>query len=192
MCGGRDISRGVIYRYATLDLNPLSGAITDTDTARTLAQTFVSVFVRSLPSAKTTSTAPHTVPDLVHLTVRSVRPLPLAAAFEKRVRAREASWGTVSRMAPADYTERVGKLLATTSLLYGGHAAVDDVARNGAGRRVASSSPLRKVDSCTRCSSSPFTAGSARANSSDCVGKTLTATRAPLRFTAVPRSAALR
>lgn len=133
-----EFSSGVFYRYATLDLNALTSNITDTDTARTLAQAFVSAFVHSLPGAKKTSTAPHTVPDLVHLTVRSDRPLSLAAAFEKPVRAREAGWGTVSRTALADYAERVGKLLGTTGLLYGGHAAVDDEKRNGLGRRVDS------------------------------------------------------
>ncbi|MGV9314916.1 type I-E CRISPR-associated protein Cas7/Cse4/CasC [Streptomyces sp. NPDC003691] len=133
-----EFSSGVFYRYATLDLAALTGNIDDAATARTLATAFVSAFIHSLPGAKRTSTAPHTVPDLVHLAVRSDRPLSLAAAFEKPVRARESGWGTASRTALADYAERVGKLLGDTGVLYGAHAAVDDEKRSGLGRRVDS------------------------------------------------------
>lgn len=48
---------------------------------------FIEAFVLSLPEAKKTVTAPHTIPDLVHLTVRQDRPLSHAAAFEQPVTA---------------------------------------------------------------------------------------------------------
>ncbi|MEV8391813.1 MULTISPECIES: type I-E CRISPR-associated protein Cas7/Cse4/CasC [unclassified Streptomyces] len=137
-----EYSSGVFYRYATLDLDALAKNINDPATAHTLANAFVTAFIHSLPGAKRTSTAPHTPPDLVHLAVRSDRPLSLAAAFEEPVRAREKGWGTVSRTALNDYAERIGKLLGDTGVVYSGYAGIDDEKRGGLGRRADSYSGL--------------------------------------------------
>jgi CRISPR system Cascade subunit CasC len=133
-----EYSSGVFYRYATLDLRTLSANIGDPATERTLATAFVTAFIESMPGAKKTSTAPHTVPDLVHLTVRSDRPLSLAAAFEAPVRARAAGWGTESRTALSDYAERVTRLMGNGGSLYGAYAGVDDEKRGGLGQQVGS------------------------------------------------------
>ncbi|MFC9431275.1 type I-E CRISPR-associated protein Cas7/Cse4/CasC [Streptomyces sp. NPDC056987] len=133
-----EFSSGVFYRYATLDLDSLTKSINDPATARTLADAFVTAFINSLPGAKKTSTAPHTPPDLVHLSVRSDRPLSLAAAFEEPVRAREKGWGTVSRTALSDYADRVGKLLGTAGVVHSAYAGIDDEKRPGLGQRTAS------------------------------------------------------
>jgi CRISPR system Cascade subunit CasC len=151
-----EFSSGVFYRYATLDLLSLTksiestkstkstesadstGSVKDPATARTLADAFVTAFISSLPGAKKTSTAPHTPPDLVHLSVRSDRPLSLAAAFEEPVRAREKGWGTVSRTALSDYSDRVGKLLGTGGVVHSAYAGIDDEKRVGLGQRTAS------------------------------------------------------
>jgi CRISPR system Cascade subunit CasC len=137
-----EFSSGVFYRYATLDLRALLENTRDPATARRLADAFVIAFVHCLPGAKKTSTAPHTPPDLVHLAVRSDRPLSLAAAFEKPVRALDAGWGTVSRTALSDYAERIGRLLGDNGVLYSGHACVDDEKRESLGQRVDSYAEL--------------------------------------------------
>lgn len=141
-----EYSSGVFYRYATLDLRDLAKHIPDPGTARMLATAFASAFISTMPSAKKTSTAPHTAPDLVHLCVRSDRPLSLAAAFEKPVQAHSQGWGEPSRTALSDYAARIQRLLGDTGVLHSAHAGVDDKAWDGLGEQVASSpswSPVR-------------------------------------------------
>ncbi len=133
-----EFSSGVFYRYATLDLRDLSENVPDADTARTLATTFVMAFINALPAAKKTSTAPHSVPDLVHIAVRSDRPLSLAAAFEKPVQARSEGWGRLSREALNDYATRIHRLLGDAGVVHNAHASVDDKAWDGLGEQIAS------------------------------------------------------
>lgn len=137
-----EFSSGVFYRYATLDVAALTENTEDPATARTLADAFVTAFISSLPGAKKTSTAPHTPPDLVHLSVRSDRPLSLVAAFEEPVRAREKGWGTVSRTALSDYADRIGKLLGTAGVVHRAYAGIDDEKRPGLGQRTDSYAAL--------------------------------------------------
>ncbi|WP_031520654.1 type I-E CRISPR-associated protein Cas7/Cse4/CasC [Streptomyces sp. NRRL F-5123] len=88
--GNAEFSAGTFYRYATIDLRDLAANIgpdPENQTARELAEAFLSSFITSLPQAKKNATAPHTIPDLVHVVVRSDRPLSYAAAFEKPVAA---------------------------------------------------------------------------------------------------------
>ncbi|AXI79813.1 type I-E CRISPR-associated protein Cas7/Cse4/CasC [Peterkaempfera bronchialis] len=133
-----EYSSGVFYRYATLDLRDLSENVPDRATARGLAAAFATAFISTLPSAKKTSTAPHTVPDLVHVSVRSDRPLSLAAAFEKPVQARSEGWGQQSREALSDYAARIQRLLGDSGVVHSAHASVDDKAWDGLGQQVAS------------------------------------------------------
>lgn len=137
-----EYSSGVFYRYATLDLHDLAKNISDADTARELATEFATAFIQSLPSAKKTSTAPHSIPDLVHAVVRSDRPVSLAAAFEEPVRAKSTGWGRPSRVALDAYAARVGKLLGTAGVTYGAYASVDDDEWQGLGTRVDSYTAL--------------------------------------------------
>lgn len=133
-----EYSSGVFYRYATLDLRDLAKNVGEPATARRLALAFTTAFIDTLPSAKKTSTAPHTAPDLVHVCVRSDRPLSLAAAFEEPVRARSAGWGRESREALSRYAARIQRLLGGTGVLHSAYASVDDEARDGLGEQVAS------------------------------------------------------
>ncbi|MEV4973309.1 type I-E CRISPR-associated protein Cas7/Cse4/CasC [Streptomyces scopuliridis] len=137
-----EYSSGVFYRYATLDLDDLAKNISDTGTARELATAFATAFIQSLPSAKKTSTAPHSIPDLVHVVVRSDRPVSLAAAFEEPVRAKSAGWGRPSRAVLDAYAARVGKLLGASGVVYSAHAGVDNDEWKGLGTRVDSYTAL--------------------------------------------------
>jgi CRISPR system Cascade subunit CasC len=133
-----EYSSGVFYRYATLDLSDLTKNVTDPGTARELAEAFCTEFIQSLPSAKKNSTAPHSIPDLVHVAVRCDRPLSLAAAFEEPVKARSAGWGEPSRTALNAYAAKVHRLLGTSGLVHSAHAGVDDIAWDGLGIRADS------------------------------------------------------
>ncbi|WP_324841352.1 type I-E CRISPR-associated protein Cas7/Cse4/CasC [Streptomyces sp. CMB-StM0423] len=140
-----EYSSGVFYRYATLDVRELTDNLTDPDahhadtvTARTLAAAFATAFITSLPQAKKTSTAPHTIPDLVHIAVRSDRPVSLAAAFEQPVPALAAGWAEGSREALDDYAQRIRRLLGGSGLIHSAYASIDDKPRDGLGNQVAS------------------------------------------------------
>lgn len=86
--GNAEFSAGTFYRYATIDLRDLAANIgPDPEAVRALAEAFLTSFITSLPQAKKNATAPHTIPDLVHVAVRTDRPLSYAAAFEKPVAA---------------------------------------------------------------------------------------------------------
>lgn len=133
-----EFSSGVFYRYATLDLAELSRGVQEESTVRELADAFVSAFIGAMPGAKKTSTAPHTVPDLVHLSVRADRPVSYAAAFESPVTAGQKGWAAPSRAAFAEYATQVNRLLGDSTILHRGYACVDATDLTGLGDRVES------------------------------------------------------
>ncbi|MDC7341081.1 type I-E CRISPR-associated protein Cas7/Cse4/CasC [Streptomyces lydicus] len=138
--GSSEFSAGVFYRYATLDLADLMRNIGgDVEAARSLATSFGEAFVLSLPEAKKTSTAPHTIPDLVHISVRADRPLSYAAAFERPVGAdRAGGFAQPSRRALADYAQAAGRLLGQRGLVHAGWASLEDKDLTGLGARIDS------------------------------------------------------
>ncbi|MBB0229036.1 type I-E CRISPR-associated protein Cas7/Cse4/CasC [Streptomyces calidiresistens] len=121
-----EYSSGVFYRYATLDLRDLAKNTADPATAKELAEAFLTAFIQSMPSAKKNSTAPHSIPDLVHVAVRSDRPVSLAAAFEKPIKAGSTGWSEPSRAALAEYAAKVSRLLGTAGLVHSAYAGVED------------------------------------------------------------------
>jgi CRISPR system Cascade subunit CasC len=133
-----EYSSGVFYRYATLDLYDLIRNVADPQLARELAEAFLTEFIQSLPPAKKNSTAPHSIPDLVHLAVRSDRPVSLAAAFEQPVQAGSTGWAEPSRGALNTYAAKVNTLLGDSGCLHSAHAGVDGTSREALGNRVES------------------------------------------------------
>ncbi|MET9254615.1 type I-E CRISPR-associated protein Cas7/Cse4/CasC [Streptomyces sp. NPDC003717] len=133
-----EYSSGVFYRYATLDLQDLARNVDDVMFARQLAEAFLIEFIQSMPSAKKNSTAPHSIPDLVHIAVRSDRPVSLAAAFEQPVRAQTDGWAVPSRVALEGYATKVTQLLGASGLVHHAHAGMDDDAREGLGAKAES------------------------------------------------------
>ncbi|MFF8367071.1 type I-E CRISPR-associated protein Cas7/Cse4/CasC [Rhodococcus erythropolis] len=138
--GHAEFSAGTFYRYATIDLEELATNLNgDLTAARELAEAFLHCFVRSLPQAKKNSTAPHTVPDLIHVTVRSDRPLSLAAAFEKPVHmAADGGYSAVSRDALADYADAVNAFMGADAILCSGWTGLDAKQHTGLGERRTS------------------------------------------------------
>lgn len=138
--GHAEFSAGTFYRYATVDLAELADNLGgDLAAARELAEAFLHAFVTSLPQAKKNSTAPHTVPDLVHLTVRGDRPLSLAAAFEKPVQAAgDGGYAAASRDTLSAYAEAVNSFMGTAGILHTGWAGLDPKGHHGLGERHTS------------------------------------------------------
>lgn len=116
-------SAGTFYRYANVDLRGLATNLgADTATARDLVTAFLHAFIGTLPTAKSTATAPATAPDLVHIALRDDRPLSLATAFEAPVAS------TQGHLAPSmseldAYANEATTLLGRRHRLWAGHAA---------------------------------------------------------------------
>jgi CRISPR-associated protein Cas7/Cse4/CasC, subtype I-E/ECOLI len=135
--GHAEFSAGTFYRYATVDLRDLAGNIgDDPQAARELLAPFLGAFIESLPQAKKNSTAAHTIPGLVHISVRTDRPLSYAAAFEKPVRAAtEGGYAAASVEQLATYAQAANQLLGTGRVLNHGWASVDTKDLTGLGNR---------------------------------------------------------
>ncbi|GGM23187.1 hypothetical protein GCM10010129_79430 [Streptomyces fumigatiscleroticus] len=122
-----EFSAGVFYRFATVNIHDLLKNLDgDRKTARILLAAFAEHFLLSLPQAKKNSTAPHTIPDLTYLAVRTQRPLSLAAAFETPVRATGGGFAAPSRTALAHYAAGINRLTGDRHRPFHGHAAVTD------------------------------------------------------------------
>ncbi|MEV6198217.1 type I-E CRISPR-associated protein Cas7/Cse4/CasC [Streptomyces sp. NPDC051920] len=82
------LTSGVFYRFTTVNLTDLTRKLdSDQNQALRLAGLFMRAVIMTVLPAKQTSTAPHTVPDLVAYAVRDGRPVTYASAFEQPVQA---------------------------------------------------------------------------------------------------------
>ncbi|MFB7999853.1 type I-E CRISPR-associated protein Cas7/Cse4/CasC [Streptomyces sp. NPDC056002] len=128
--GTAEFSTGTFYRFATVDLKELIKNLSDDsdiglEAARELASQFLLSFIESLPQAKKNSTAPHTLPHLVHVAVRSDRPLSFAAAFEEPVRSAQHGGYVGRSVAGIDaYSQAANTLLGPDRVLHAAHASL--------------------------------------------------------------------
>ncbi|MDJ1130573.1 type I-E CRISPR-associated protein Cas7/Cse4/CasC [Streptomyces iconiensis] len=129
--GTAEFSASTFYRFATVDLKELAknlgdDSALDPEAARELIGQFLLSFIESLPQAKKNSTAPHTLPHLVHVAVRSDRPLSFAAAFEEPVRS-AAQGGFVGRSVVGidAYAKAANTLLGPDRVLHAAHASLE-------------------------------------------------------------------
>jgi CRISPR system Cascade subunit CasC len=125
--GHAEHSAGTFYRYVVLDVEDLLHNLGgDLEAARALARHFLDAALLSLPQAKKNSTAPHTIPDLAHVTVRTDRPVSYAGAFEEPVSPAQGAGGFTAPSidALAGYAQAAGKLLGDGGLRLAAHAAV--------------------------------------------------------------------
>ncbi|SDN73419.1 type I-E CRISPR-associated protein Cas7/Cse4/CasC [Streptomyces wuyuanensis] len=118
------LTTGVLYRFSTLNVTDLlSNLGTGTATAQHLIELYAWHFIMSMPQGKKTSTAPHTIPDLVHYAVRDRRSVSYGAAFEHPVApAPTGGYTTPARQALADYAATVNRLVGTRTRIAHGHA----------------------------------------------------------------------
>ncbi|MFF9378185.1 type I-E CRISPR-associated protein Cas7/Cse4/CasC [Streptomyces griseoluteus] len=117
------LTSGVFYRYATVNLTQLTeNTGGDLAHAQRLAELFMEAFLLSLPQAKRTSTAPHTLPDTAAYVVRDRRPVSYAPAFEQPVEAAAAGgFLAPSRQALADYAALATRMTGTRHRAGHGH-----------------------------------------------------------------------
>ncbi|MGW2822102.1 type I-E CRISPR-associated protein Cas7/Cse4/CasC [Streptomyces sp. NPDC001443] len=120
--GHAEFSAGTFYRYATVDLGELAANLAGTGSdVQELLTAFLTAFVLAVPQAKKNSTAPHTLPHLVHLSLRADRPVSYAAAFEQPVRpAARGGHAVPSAEALAAYAQAAGAFLGIRQLLWQG------------------------------------------------------------------------
>ncbi|NBM21153.1 type I-E CRISPR-associated protein Cas7/Cse4/CasC, partial [Streptomyces sp. GC420] len=138
--GNTEHSAGVLYRYVVVDTRELLRNLrNDAGSARELITGFLDAAILSLPQAKKNSTAPHTIPALVHLAVRTDRPVSYASAFEKPVRAGRDGGHTEPSITELDaYATAVNKLLGSTGIRYTGYASLAAKDVTGLGDRADS------------------------------------------------------
>lgn len=137
-----EFSAGVFYRYASLDLaGLLTNLAGDTGMAQELTGEFLRAFVSSLPTGKQTSSAANTLPDLVHVAVRTDRPISYAAAFEAPIRPEQGIAGP-SRRQLTHHAGRLEKLWGTAGAVYRGYACIEDKPLEGLGTQVDSFAEL--------------------------------------------------
>lgn len=128
--GTAEFSTGTLYRFATVDLQELTKNLSDdndtaVNAARELAGQFLLSFIESLPQAKKNSTAPHSLPHLVHVAVRSDRPLSFAAAFEEPVRSAQHGGYVAGSVEGVDaYSKAANTLLGPDRVLHAAHASL--------------------------------------------------------------------
>ncbi|MFI0990656.1 type I-E CRISPR-associated protein Cas7/Cse4/CasC [Streptomyces exfoliatus] len=121
------LTGGLFYRYSTLNITELARNHTDgTCTLAELIELYVWHFIMSMPRAKATSTAPHTIPDLVHYAVRDSRPISYGAAFEQPVKpAPQGGYTLPARQALTDYATTIDRLVGSRRRIAHGHACFD-------------------------------------------------------------------
>ncbi|WP_371794168.1 type I-E CRISPR-associated protein Cas7/Cse4/CasC [Streptomyces sp. NBC_01718] len=119
---------GTLYRYATVNLTELIRNLDgDEAQAHNLLALFTEAFMMTLPPAKKTSTAPHTVPHLVHYAVRDRRPVSYAAAFEQPVKAAPAGGYTAPAVQTlSEHAGALNRLLGTRRLVAHGYATAQN------------------------------------------------------------------
>lgn len=135
-----EFSSGVFYRYANVDVRALHTQLgpTDADMTQTLVRQFLHAFATSIPTGKQRSTAAQTLPDLIHIAVRSDRPVSMSAAFESAVRADGTGYAQRSREQLSAYATQMRRLWGTNALLWDGYATIDDRPLTGLGEPVDS------------------------------------------------------
>jgi CRISPR system Cascade subunit CasC len=131
------------YRYSTLDFTELvANCGGDIALATELAAAGIKSFCLSLPSGKNNVTAPHTVPDLVSLTVSQHRPVSFAGAFEKPIKARHESPAIEGAKALGAYSKRISRMVAEADEPFGVISMLDDDLVVGLGENYAESGGL--------------------------------------------------
>jgi CRISPR system Cascade subunit CasC len=126
-----EFSAGVFYRYASVDLAGLAANLDgDTAMAAELTLEFLRGFVSALPSGKRTSTAPNSLPELLYVAVRGDRPISLAAAFERPVRAgADGGYALEARDELAVYADGLHTVWGIDEIVRHGHASIDGASR---------------------------------------------------------------
>ncbi|MGW7521146.1 type I-E CRISPR-associated protein Cas7/Cse4/CasC [Streptomyces sp. NPDC054796] len=117
---------GILYRYATVNLTELTRNLHgDQAQALRLLGLFTQAFIEEMPQAKKTSTAPHTLPHLLHYAIRDRRPVSYAAAFEQPVKHAPGGGYTLPAVqALCQHADAVNRLLGERRRIAHGHSTL--------------------------------------------------------------------
>jgi CRISPR system Cascade subunit CasC len=146
--GNAEFVSATLYRYATLNTSELTANVgADPTIARTLGLEALRALCLSIPTGKTNVTAPHTVPDLVRVVVRSDRPVCFAAGFEyslntgtdRNTIAAGSAVAGATRL--AEHGSRVNRMLSSAAV-YDGHVSALHTDVEGLGTPVISLAEL--------------------------------------------------
>ncbi|MFB7738461.1 type I-E CRISPR-associated protein Cas7/Cse4/CasC [Streptomyces sp. NPDC056112] len=148
-------TNGIFYRYATVNLTELIRNLNgDHKQALHLLGLFTEAFIQVMPGAKKTSTAPHTLPHLIHYVVRDRRPVSYAAAFEQPVQhARHGGYTLPAVQALSQHADAVNRLLGKRRRLAHGYTTIQPEPIDHLGSHHASFEDL--TDALTAAAAAP-------------------------------------
>lgn len=89
MLGTIEFNSSTLYRYANVAIHELVNQIQDEEMLLDCIKTFIEAFANSLPTGKVNTFANQTVPSLIHLAIRTDRPINLVTAFEHPVQSKK-------------------------------------------------------------------------------------------------------
>ncbi|MBB5932932.1 CRISPR system Cascade subunit CasC [Streptomyces echinatus] len=135
--GDQRYTSATFYRYATLNVRELIGNLDgDTDTAQQVIDAFLRAFPLAIMPAKASGTAPHTVPHLIHIAVRTDRPVNLVGAFETPIPASVNGYVPASLDALNAHAAAHARMLGTHRIADHAHVTLSDTELTALGDRV--------------------------------------------------------
>ncbi|MEU6548381.1 type I-E CRISPR-associated protein Cas7/Cse4/CasC [Streptomyces sp. NPDC046859] len=135
--GDQRYTSATFYRYATLNVRELIGNLDgDADTAQQVIEAFLRAFPLAIMPAKASGTAPHTVPHLIHIAVRTDRPVNLVGAFETPIPATTHGYVPASLEALNAHAAAHSRMLGTSRIADHAHVTLSDIEFTALGDRV--------------------------------------------------------
>jgi CRISPR system Cascade subunit CasC len=135
--GDQRYTSATFYRYATLNVRELIDNLDgDTATAQQVTEAFLRAFPLAIMPAKASGTAPHTVPHLIHIAVRTDRPVNLVGAFETPIPATTNGYVTASLDALNAHAAAHARMLGTGRIADHAHVTLSDTEFTALGDRV--------------------------------------------------------
>ncbi|MFI1607783.1 type I-E CRISPR-associated protein Cas7/Cse4/CasC [Streptomyces griseofuscus] len=151
--GDQRYTSATFYRYATLNIRELVDNLDgDTDTAHQVTEAFLRAFPLAIMPAKASGTAPHTIPHLIHIAVRTDRPVNLVGAFETPIPATANGYVPASLDALDAHAAAHARMLGTSRIADHAHVTLSDTEFTALGDRVDAVDDLitRVLDTVTK------------------------------------------
>lgn len=151
--GDQRYTSATFYRYATLNVRELIDNLEgDSDTAQQVIEAFLRAFPLAIMPAKASGTAPHTVPHLIHIAVRTDRPVNLVGAFETPIPATVSGYVPASLDALNAHAAAHTRMLGTSRIADHAHVTLSDTEFTALGDRVDAVDDLitRTLDTVTK------------------------------------------
>ncbi|MFF2041857.1 type I-E CRISPR-associated protein Cas7/Cse4/CasC [Kitasatospora sp. NPDC058170] len=136
LIGDQRLVAGTFYMFSTIALRNFTDAVdNDLLLARAVCRAYIDGFIHTVPKTGQTASAAWTLPDLVHLVVRTDRPVNLSTAFDKPVTGRQGHADpSITRL--SDYAKTIQRLTIGRGLLHSVHAYTGTTKLPGLGTRV--------------------------------------------------------